>query len=406
LFRVKSSQLFYPVYQFTHLPMNPKLDRKFASLADIEKAALKRLPRFMADYIRCGMGDGSSVQRNLDALAGLKFLPRYTQEVAAPNLSTSFFGQAWQAPFGIAPVGLGGFAWPASAEILARSARAFQIPFCASTFALASLERLRDEAGDCGWFQLYRPNQAEVETDIIERAAAAGYTTLMVTVDIPAAMRRAHDIRNGFSIPPQIDWFTLGEILTHPVWSLSQAAHILRHGLPRFENFDPYMPPGLNTNESMQYLSDLTIGNISAEVIHRLRRQWPGTLVVKGVLDPEDARIYQEQGVDGIFISNHGGRQLEAAPSAFEMLAKIRQVVGPDFPLLVDGGVRSGLDICRMLAMGADFVMIGRPFYYALAAMGSRGANHIVELLMDEMRCVMGQLGCADIAELGDRAMQ
>ena len=386
--------------------MDSRLDRKFPSVAEIEKSALKRLPRFMADYIYCGMGNGASVQRNLDALAAVKFLPRYALEVETPNLSTDLFGQTWQAPFGMAPVGLGGFAWPAAAEILARSARHFQIPFCASTFALASLERLHDDAGECAWFQLYRPNKAEVETDIIERAKAAGYSTLMVTVDIPSPMRRAHDIRNGFSIPPQINWFTLREILTHPAWSLKQAGHMLRQGLPRFENFDTYLPPGLNTNDSMQYQSELTIGNISAEVIRRIRQQWQGTLVVKGVLDPKDALLYQEEGVDGILISNHGGRQLEAAPSALEMLPKIRQAVGPKFPLMVDGGVRSGLDLCRMLASGADFVMIGRPFYYALAAMGNKGANHVVELLIEEMRCVMGQLGCSEIAELPERVMQ
>ena len=385
--------------------MDPKLDRQFPSLDRIEATALKRLPKYLSDYIYCGMGDGTSVQRNLDALAEIKFLPRYALDPGPADLSTKLFGQTWQAPFGMAPVGLGGFAWPAAAEILARSAQQFQIPFCASTFALASLESLHRCAGESAWFQLYRPNIAEVEIDIIERAKTAGYQTLLVTVDIPAPMRRPHDIGNGFTIPPQINWFTLYQLLTHPVWSLSHVRHMLRYGPPRFETLDPYVPSGLDTIQSTQYMSEMTLGNISPEVIRHLRELWPGNLIVKGVLDPKDASIYQEQGVDGIWVSNHGGRQLEAAPSALEMLASIRDVVGADMPLIADGGIRSGLDVCRMLASGADFVMLGRPFYYALTAMGEQGADHIVELLMDETRCAMGQLGCKNITELPERLL-
>lgn len=227
----------------------------------------------------------------------------------------------------------------------------------------------------------------------------------MVTVDIPAPMRRAHDIRNGFTIPLEFDWFTLREILTHPHWSMNLAWYALRHGTPQFENLIPYIPAGLSSSAALQYQSDITIGHIDIEVIRSLRDTWPGKLLVKGVLDPQDALLYQAEGVDGILVSNHGGRQLEAAPAAIDMLPAIRAAVGDDFQLLVDGGVRSGLDICRMLAMGADFVMLGRPFYYALTAMGSAGADHITELLIDEMTCVMGQLGCADISQLSERLL-
>jgi len=386
--------------------VDPKLDRRFPDLDRIEKAALKRLPKFLCDYIYCGMGKGASVQRNLDTMAAVRFLPRYALEPGHANLSTKLLGQCWQAPFGMAPVGLGGFAWPAAAEILARSAKKFQVPFCASTFALASLERLQHYAGECGWFQLYRPNIADVECDIIERAKTAGYLNLVVTVDIPAAMRRPHDIANGFTIPPQIDWFTLYESLTHPVWSVSQIVQLLRHGIPGFKTLEAYVPNGLNINQSTQYMSDLTLGNISTDVIRRLRELWPGNLIVKGVLDPKDALIYQDQGVDAIWVSNHGGRQLEAAPSALEMLPGIRAAVGVEMPLIADGGIRSGLDICRTLACGADFVMMGRPFYYALAAMGERGADHIVELLIDETGCAVGQLGCREIDELPERLLK
>lgn len=383
--------------------MDPRLDRCFPSLAHIERQALRRLPKFIADYIYCGMGNGAAVRRNREALDAVQLLPRYSSTPASVDTGVDFLGRRWQAPFGIAPVGLGSFAWPRSAECLALQARHSNIPFCVASFALASLESLGTIAGESAWFQLYRPNRADIESDLIERALAAGYQTLMVTVDIPAPMRRAHDIHNGFGIPPRFDWNTLWQLLSHPRWSLALASHCLKEGFPGFATLSPYVPEGLDPVQAMQFKSDLTLGNIDQQAMTRLRRLWPGKLIVKGVLDAEDALRYRDWGADAILVSNHGGRQLEAAPSALQQLPAVRAALGEGYPLLADGGVRSGIDICRMLASGADFVLLGRPFYYAMAAMGSPGAAHVIELLIEETRCAMAQLGCASLGELRQR---
>ena len=383
--------------------MNRSLDRRFPSVADIEKAALRRLPRFIGDYIRCGIGRGGGVRRNREALEAIELQPRYAIDAGHIDTSTTLCGRGYEAPFAVAPVGLGGIAWPGASEALAVAAAHHRIPFTTATYGLSSLERLRAIGGDYTWFQLYRPNLPDVETDLVDRARAAGYEVLVVTVDVPTPTRRDHDIRNGFSIPPGFDLSTLIDILSHPRWALAYAAHTWRHGRPGFENVARYAPAGVGTAESMQFIGSLTVGHITPEIIATLRRSWSGTLMVKGVLDPADAIAYRNAGADAIVVSNHGGRQLEAAPASATMLPLVRAALGEDFPLLVDGGVRTGLDICRMLALGADFVLLGRPFYYAVAAMGLAGADHVMRLLKAEFAATMGQLGCTSIADLPGR---
>jgi L-lactate dehydrogenase (cytochrome) len=379
--------------------MDAFLDRRFPSAADIERAALRRMPKFIRDYVFCGMGRGGAVRRNREALDSVGLMPHYLVDAGEVAFDTKLFGQRYDAPFGVAPVGMGGLAWPRAAESLAAAANRHNLPFAAATFTMTSLETLQDHAQSCGWFQFYRPNIPEIEEDLLNRAKAAGYDVLIVTVDVPSPMRRDHDIRNGFSVPPRFDLRTAIEIAACPAWAMAMAGS----GFPVFENLVRYVPAGLDRDEAMAFLSDLVIGHITPEILRDLRARWPGELVVKGILDPEEAVRCRDLGADGIIISNHGGRQLEAAPCASEMLPAIRAAVGAGFPLIADGGVRTGLDICRMLALGADFVLMGRPFYYAVAAMGDKGADHIMELFKDELRCVMGQLGCSTLPELRDR---
>ncbi len=383
--------------------MDPNLDRKFPSAYDIERHALKRLPKFIGEYIAYGMGRGGSLRHNRAALDRVRLTPRYNVNCPIIDTRCELLGKTYAAPFGISPVGLGGLAWPKAPELLASSANKLGIPFAAATFALSSLESLKTEAGEMGWLQLYRPNKPEVEDDILSRAEAAGYQTLIVTADIPAPMRRDHDIRNGFSLPLKLTPKTLVQLATHPAWSLAMGRHTLLHGFPTFKTLQPYVPEGLNNADALAYMSELILGYIDPVAMKSLRSRWPGKLLVKGILSPEDALAYRDQGADGIVVSNHGGRQLEAAPSPVDVLPMIRRAVGPDYPIIADSGIRSGLDICRMLALGADFVMLGRPCYYALAAMGAAGANHIIELFLSELECVMGQLGCAKVREINLR---
>jgi L-lactate dehydrogenase (cytochrome) len=381
--------------------MDASLDRRFPSSADIERAALRRMPKFIRDYIFCGMGLGQAVRRNRKALDAVRLMPRYLVDADKVEIATTLFGQRYDAPFGVAPVGMGGLAWPGAADILATAANRHNLPFAAATFTTSSLENLHGKAQSRGWFQFYRPNIPEIAEDILSRAEATGYDVLIVTVDVPSPMRRDHDIRNGFSMPPHFSLRTGFELASCPAWSLAMA----RSGFPVFENVVPYIPAGLGKHDAMAFISDLVTGHITPEIIADLRARWPGTMVLKEILDPDEAMQCRDLGIDGLIVSNHGGRQLEAAPTASQMLPSIRAAVGPDFPLIADGGVRTGLDICRMLALGADFVLMGRPFYYAVAAMGDKGADHIMDLFKAELHCTMGQLGCASLPELRDRLM-
>ena len=231
---------------------------------------------------------------------------------------------------------------------------------------------------------------------MLSRAAAEGYPVLVITVDIPTANRRDHDLRNGVAVPPRFDWRTARSAATCPAWCLAT----LKAGLPRFESLLRYVPLGASLEETTVFLTRLIEGHVTPEKLAWIRSQWHGTLLVKGILDPTDARTCIDAGADGLVVSNHGGRQLDGCLSAPEALPAIRAVVGDDVPLLADGGVRNGLDIARMIASGADFVLLGRPFMYALGAMGEAGATHVMDVLKTEFRIALRQLGCPDVSGL------
>ena len=355
----------------------------------MESAARRKLPQFVWDYLYCGMGNGEAVRRNQRSLDAIKLVPDYLVSNDKVNLETEFLGTNYSAPFGVAPVGLGGIAWPLSAEHLAQAAKRDRIPFCASTFAMASLETLRDCAGEYAWFQLYLPSDREIETDILERAKNAGYENLIITVDVPHAMRRDHDIRNGFSIPLEWSLRNLYEVATHPEWAFS----MLRSGFPVFENLNRYVPDNLSSNDSLEYLGKLTVGHITENTLTRLRQNWHGNILVKGILSAEDAMICKKTEMDGVIVSNHGGRQLEAAPAPTDILPNIRRAVGEDYKIIVDGGVRNGLDIYKIISRGANFVLLGRAYYYAVAAMGEQGPSHLNQVLYEELKSAVSQLG-------------
>ena len=219
---------------------------------------------------------------------------------------------------------------------------------------------------------------------------------MVITVDTPTAIRRPHDVRNGLSVPPRIDARTVYQIMLRPRWAWEQ----LCHRPLRFENLEQHVPPGVSLAERGQFLSDIMEGHIHRERLERLREHWPNKLIVKGIMHPEDARICAEVGADALVVSNHGGRQLDAAPATAQVLPEIRQAVGEAMPLIADGGIRSGQDIARMLALGADFVLLGRAFAFAVAAAGERGAHHVMGILIAELRIAMSQIGCLRLNDL------
>jgi L-lactate dehydrogenase (cytochrome) len=378
------------------------IDKAYPSLAYMEATAKRRIPGFALDYVINGLGGGISVRKNRDALDGVELMPRYLSEADQPNLRCRILGKDFNAPFGVAPMGLSGLVWPNAENILARAAKVHNIPYTLSTVATVSLEVIGQIAGENAWFQLYTPKEPEVRKDLLRRCEVAGYETVMVTVDVPYKTRRAHDIRNGLSVPPAFDLRSLWQMATHPEWAL----RMLRRGVPQFSNLTPYHDGNKSGNvkdsieKSTQFIEERMGLHITAQRFAEIRALWPRTLLVKGVLDPAEAKAYMDLGADGVIVSNHGGRQLDAAPSAVDVLPQIRDAVGPNAPLLVDGGVRSGLDIARMLALGADFVLIGRPFLYAVAALNNMGGLHAMDVLKAELQSTMGQLGCSTLSAL------
>jgi isopentenyl diphosphate isomerase/L-lactate dehydrogenase-like FMN-dependent dehydrogenase len=378
------------------------INRRYPSVADMEVTAKKRLPGFVRDYLVNGLGDGACVDRNRQDLDNVLLMPRYLSEAGAPDIRCQLLGQAYDAPFGVAPIGLSGLIWPHSETILAEAAKTHNVPYTLSTVATVSLETIPPIAGENAWFQYYPSSDMAVEDSILERCRVAGYGTILLTVDVPVVVRREHDIRNGLSIPPRFNLKTLSQMMAHPQWAL----RMLARGVPQFETIRPYFSGGQSRNigrsiqASSHFVKQVMKGHITADRFTRIRAGWSGKLLVKGVLNSEEAQQYLAMGADGLVISNHGGRQLDAAPSSVSVLPIVRQAVGPDATLIADSGVRSGQDIARMLALGADFVLMGRPFMYAVAALDRRGGDHVMNVLKAELRSVMGQMGCPTLKEL------
>jgi L-lactate dehydrogenase (cytochrome) len=372
------------------------LHRRFPSVIDMEAAAERRMPRFVHDYLVGGLGRETSVRRNVAALDTVELMPRYLSVSPLPDMSVCLFGKRFDAPFGVAPLGLAGLLWPGCEVPLARAARAHNLAHVLSTFANRSMETIGPIAGDNGWFQFYPPYDPAMEADMIGRAERAGYKTLVLTVDIPAPTRRERNIRNGMSVPPILDMRTMFQIATHPHW----ARHVLRQGIPDFENLSPYYPKGSSLKQSADFVGRVMTGHVGADRVRRIRDAWKGKLLIKGVLDVSEAQAYLTLGADGLIVSNHGGRQLDAAPTAISVLPTIRRKLGSSVLIMADGGIRSGLDIARMLALGADFVLIGRPFVFASAAMGAAGGDHLMTILKAELSSTMAQLGCRTIGDL------
>ena len=366
------------------------LDQKYPCIDDLERAALRRMPRFASEYLRGGIGREVGLRQNRSELDKVQFNPVYLRAESAhqPDTRTTIFGREYAQPFGICPVGLSGLMWPRAVDILAKAAAKANIPMALSHHATTHQTDFRAIAGENGWFQFYPPHDANLRHAMLDEIAATGFEVLVVTVDIPSTTRRDRELRVDLSVPPRVTWRTMLDVALHPRWALAT----LPVGAPRFYNFMPYMPKGMTMAEEARWMLDIIDSHVTLDTLRDIRARWKGKLVVKGVITTEDAKAALDCGADGIWVSNHGARQLDACPSPIEVLPDIRDTVG-DTPILVDSGPRTGLDIARMLAKGADMVMLGRAFIFAVAALGRKGGDHATRILTEELRCALAQIG-------------
>ena len=362
---------------------------KIFSLADARGYAKRRMPRMTFDYIDGSAGDERACALNVERIEALRMLPRVLVNVERRNCRKSVFGQTWDLPFGIAPMGMCNLTWPGADAMLARAAREYGIPLVLSTMASSSIEVTAERAGAHAWFQLYVGQSEEVAYDLVERAETVGYTHLMLTVDVPEIGFRPREHRNGFKSPIRIGPKQFFDFALHPRWSLTT---LLTSGVPKLAN--------VNIAGGKQFKRHEARGKVDWAFLDRLRERWPGTLIVKGVLGAEDALRIRDAGVDAVYVSNHGGRQLDSAPAPIDMLPKIRAAVGPDYTLLFDSGVRNGEAVIKALALGADFVFVGRPLLYAMGADGYDGLRQMIELFRSQIDISLAQLGCPDIGDL------
>lgn len=372
------------------------LIRQSACVADLKARAKRRIPGFVFDYVEGGCNQEHSLRHNRAALDAVYLRPDSLKPYTPPTLTTTVFEQTYQAPFGIAPLGLSGLVWPDASLFHARAAHEAKIPFVLSTLSTVAIEEAAAAAKEHFWFQLYPPSDLEIRKDLMRRAQAVGCKHLVVTIDVPVAGRRPKDMRSGLAIPPKITPKSVFQSVLHPSWSIAT----LRAGLPQFASLQPYIQNLSNIEDIANYVRTTLKDVVDEPMLKQIREQWSGKLIVKGIITVEDARRAVACGADGVIVSNHGGRQLDAARSSVECLREIVEAVPEHIVVMADSGVESGVDIARFLANGAQMVFSGRSFLYGVAAHGEPGAAHTIDLLKEELQQVLGQLHCDTPADL------
>ena len=381
--------------------MNAPLPRRLRgihALEDFEAAARHYLPRPIFGYVFGAAETGASQRDNRSAFDEIGFLPRVLNNVAQRSQKTSLFGQEWSAPFGIAPMGVSALTAYRGDTVLATSAARAGIPMIMSGSSLTRMEEVA-QAAPASWFQAYLPPTPEKIESLVDRVARAGFGTLVVTVDTAVRGNVENYSRAGFTSPLRPDLSLLWQGLTHPGWSVGTFLRTLAtRGMPHFENNDTDKRTPIVARSVVRDFSGRA--HLDWSAIARIRAQWKGRFVLKGVLHPLDALRARDEGLDGVILSNHGGRQLDGAVSPLRVLPAARAAVGR-MPLMVDSGFRRGSDVLKALALGADFVFIGRPFNYAATIAGADGVAHAVNILAREIDCDLGLLGINRIAELG-----
>lgn len=373
-----------------------KIDSRYPSMDDLRKRAQERIPKFAFEYLDGGCNEDVSIVRNTADIREVQLQPRYLRNHGTSSIKAKILGMEYDAPFGIAPVGLQGLMWPNSPEILAKAALNHNIPFILSTVTTMDIERASELTEGNAWFQLYNPAEERLRNDIIDRAAAAQCPVLVLLCDVPTFGYRPRDIRNGLALPPKMSLTNILQILGKPTWAMNT----LRYGQPTFETLRTYTPKGLNLKQLGEFMDKTFSGRLNEELIKPIRDKWKGKLVLKGVASSQDAQDAIRLGFDGIIVSNHGGRQLDAAESTIKSLPDIAKKYGDQIEVMMDSGLRSGPDIARAMASGAKFTFMGRPFLYGCGALGKKGGDHTISILKTQVKQVLDQLCCEKLEDL------
>jgi L-lactate dehydrogenase (cytochrome) len=375
--------------------MKHQFNTYYPSVDFLRKKAKQRIPGFAFDYLEGGCNEEVNLRKNTRELREVELIPDYLSTHTKSLQKTELFGHTYDAPFGIAPIGLQGLIWPKAPEILAKAAFKHNIPFILSTVTTSSIETISEITEGRAWFQLYHPAQNSLRDQLIQRAAAAGCPTLVILCDVPSFGFRYNDIRNGLGMPPKMTVKNILQILGKPNWAL----RTLFHGQPEFANIKPYMPKGLNMKQLGLFMNETFSGRLNEEKIKPIRDMWKGNLVLKGVASELDAERAVKLGLDGIIISNHGGRQLDAGESTIKPLPSIKANYGNKIKVMIDSGLRSGPDVARAMASGADFTFMGRSFMYGVAALGEQGGDHTISILKTQLQQVMEQVCCEKVTD-------
>ncbi len=371
------------------------VDSKYPSVDMLRLGAKSKIPGFAFDYIDGGCNNNVNLDLNTSDIRKVKLKPYYLREFPNIDLGATLFGKKYNLPFGIAPVGLQGMTWPGAPKFLAETARKYNIPYVLSTVSTEDIETIAKINPDA-WFQLYHPREEELRNKLIDRCVDVETPVLVALADVPSFGYRPKEIKNGLSIPPKITLNNILQIMTRPHWALST----LFYGQPQFKTLLPYLPKNLNLKHLGLFMNKTFDGRLDEKRIRSIRDRWKGKLVLKGVASEEDTEKAIEWGIDGIIVSNHGGRQLDSGESSIASLQTIANKYKGKITIMADSGIRNGVDVANMMACGADFTFMGRAFMYGVGAMGSKGGDQVTSILGKELNQVMQQLCCEKVEDL------
>ncbi len=362
---------------------------------DLRRRAKRYAPKIAFDFIEGGVDEEIGLGRNKDKLNEIALVPRYMGDPGAPNQETELFGKTYARPFGIAPTGAAALFRQGADMMLARAAAKANIPFIISGASTATMEEIATVARDVSWYQLYLAKDRKISEDMVRRADACGFSTLVLTVDVPVQPRRERNLRNGMSRPMRPTWKTKFEALTHPAWMYAYYTG------PKLtvSNWAKYIPTARSEEDVLEFFAQQVPAPATMDDIKWIRDLWPRKLVVKGIMHPDDARRAAAAGVDGIMVSNHGARQMDRSPSPIEVLPAIVDAVGDKMTVMFDSGIKHGADIITAMAMGAKFCFVGRWTLYGVTAAGQAGGDHAVQMIGNQLTAVMRQLGTTRTSE-------